>query len=367
LVALAAPVPALAQSEFAFSWDAPPNCPQESAVRERLRSLGAELKRPGRLEVEGHIVRSGERYELTLAVHEGNVVRKRTMTSDSCADLAGAAAVALGLILRSSSSGAASDATAPGTAANGDEGTDSRAKKATDAETERASAASAAGSATGRNSGSTAKASAGAAAKSPSNDEHEKSEANAHEQAEGASHSGTPSGNRRLHALLRAPFVTLDVGRLPKPSGALGAGLGFRYDEWHFLAIGRIFKGQTVSAPDAPNIGAHVNRGTLEFWACRGWRSGAWELAPCLDVGLERLATHGTGGDVAAQSDTVVSLVLGAGGLARLEVSSFLALVGSLALGFETSRPSLVLGEFGPVHELGWAQISFGLGPEWIF
>jgi hypothetical protein len=379
---LFAPVRARAEGEPSFTWDAPPNCPQESAVRERLHALGADLSR-SRLRVEGRISKTGERYRLTLSVREGGSVKKRTMTSESCADLAGAAAVALGLILRGGSNASAVNASAAnGTSSSAPNGAETNGRErepgataATGAAaTERASGDSAAGSVheQGEKSSASAESKRAGERENATGSEHpdaakRAAESSAHAASKAASQAETPSEPRHFHVFLRAPLATLDVGRMPKPSGALGAGLGARYDDWHVLLIGRIFGGQTIWAPDVPEVGAHVNRGTLELWACKGFRSGRWELAPCADLGLERMTARGIGTDLKSGSDATVSLMVGAAGVVRLELLGFLALVGSAAAGFDTSRPRLAAAGLDAVHELGWAWFSIGLGPEWIF
>src|SRR6185295_6374301 len=102
LCGMVAPSVARAQSQLDLSWDAPAGCPQADAVRSRIRELaGDALRSASHLSAAGRVVKVGERYRLTLSVRETNGPRERTMESDSCADLAGAAAVALGLLLKS--------------------------------------------------------------------------------------------------------------------------------------------------------------------------------------------------------------------------------------------------------------------------
>jgi hypothetical protein len=102
LAALTTTVAARADEPFELAWQAPPECPQRAAVRERIHALvpRAMLER-ARLRAEGTITRPHARFRLRLVMHFGDVVGERTIDSDSCGDLAGAAAVALGLLLES--------------------------------------------------------------------------------------------------------------------------------------------------------------------------------------------------------------------------------------------------------------------------
>ncbi|HEY3495330.1 MAG TPA: hypothetical protein VGK73_11615, partial [Polyangiaceae bacterium] len=100
-VCLLASFVAPAQERLELVWSAPANCPQSAVVRERLRALlGESGRHTAGLRAEGRIERTEGRYRLTLTVRDATGVRHRSIESDSCADLGGAAAVALGLLLR---------------------------------------------------------------------------------------------------------------------------------------------------------------------------------------------------------------------------------------------------------------------------
>ncbi len=88
-------------------WSSPPGCPQIGAVEEQIRAIVSNSARvtPG-LRADGEITRIASRYRLTLVVYDANGRRERIIESDSCTALAGAAAVALGLLLRGERSGA---------------------------------------------------------------------------------------------------------------------------------------------------------------------------------------------------------------------------------------------------------------------
>jgi hypothetical protein len=90
----------MAEEQVELDWEAPPECPQKAAVQQKLRSLAGEAwHTTERVSAEGRIERIDKRYRLTLSVRDGAAVKERTIDSDSCVDLGGAAAVTLGLLL----------------------------------------------------------------------------------------------------------------------------------------------------------------------------------------------------------------------------------------------------------------------------
>jgi hypothetical protein len=98
------PDPGFAQeSPLRFHWDAPPNCPREAAVLDRIRLLSDSASgrtKESLLRAEGRIEALRDRFRLTLAIHYGQVNGTRVIDSTSCEDLGGAAAVALSLLVR---------------------------------------------------------------------------------------------------------------------------------------------------------------------------------------------------------------------------------------------------------------------------
>jgi len=100
LLAALVPLRAVAEEQVELDWQAPPECPQRAAVQQKLRSLAGEAWRTTeRVSAKGRIEKLERRYRLTLSVRDGATVKERTIESDSCVDLGGAAAVTLGLLL----------------------------------------------------------------------------------------------------------------------------------------------------------------------------------------------------------------------------------------------------------------------------
>jgi hypothetical protein len=346
---------AAAQSRLELTWEAPPECPQAAAVRQKVDALlGSGARKTVQLRATGRIVRSEGRYRLTLTVQEQNRPRNRSIDAETCDDLAGAAAVALGLLLRGeSATGTAGTSPGDSSATSGvDGGNDAtgaaNARTATDAQ---------AGS---RNS--TPSSTQNPAAKNASAAAHPETT------PETAANTGGAATPRRFRLLLRAPVAHLDMARLPKPSIGLGAGIGFSYDEWSVGMSGHVDARQTMwSNLVTPDAGTVFHRAVLELWLCRGFRSGSVELAPCLSGGLDHVVTRGTGADVKPQSARSSSVLLGVAGAGKLHLTSWLAVLATATLELETARPKLTLAGLGEVQTLGPVAVSLALGPEWIF
>ncbi|HEY3499056.1 MAG TPA: hypothetical protein VGK73_30400, partial [Polyangiaceae bacterium] len=215
-------LPATGHAEEAIdlAWEAPAECPRREAVQERVRELlGPALENAERPRAEGRIVQVSGRYQLTLTVYSKGEVRERTIASQSCVDLAGAAAVALGLLIRQrpAVSGDAGSADPDGTGAR-----PTRDPPATDA----------------RKPGSPANPSATPGAKSPTGPPSSKQNRADHENAAEGDDPGAGPELQRYGSgrsipgafdadfILQAPLLTLDVGPLPKPGLGLGAALG---------------------------------------------------------------------------------------------------------------------------------------------
>jgi hypothetical protein len=325
-------VASTARAQVELHWSAPESCPQESDVRARIQSLaGASLAKAERLRAEGIIAREGERFRLTLRVFDGNDVRQRVIDSDSCADLSGAAAVALTLLLGEKQASQpdgttrGSDTTGPGqnAAASGGDRGQPGAKPETRPQPE------------------------------------ERSDAPEDEPA-------TESGERAWRVLLRAPVAALDVGPLPRPSPNFGLSAGMKFATWRVLIGAHVSLGQRITSPVESDIGADLERRTAWFSTCRGFGSAQFELSPCLVLALEDVRARGFGRDVESQSARAIFLAPGAGATAHLHISDFLSLFVGTSAQIELARPRVVIRGVGEIDELLPASLSVSLGAEWI-
>jgi hypothetical protein len=339
-----------------LDWEAPAGCPQAGAVRARVRALVGDSKTILHLRAQGRVVRVDGRYRLTLSLDEGGAGGSRTIDSPSCADLAGAAAVALGLWLQraptsSEPSSSPSDATSGDRSANnGENGDESPAGTAS-----RDGANGAVSSAADKNApGKDAAATSDEPKRSPP----ETSEAEPRAE---------PASPRQWRPFVRAPAATLEAVRLPTPSLGLGADLGIRYREWRFGGGARIFRAQTLWSSQFADIGAKIQRFTVQAWTCRRSLGTRFELAPCVSVGVEHLGVSGVGPNVASRSEQATFLAFGGGGNAYFYPASWMALVGSATLSFASARPRLTIDGIDELRQLGPVVLGVGLASEWIF
>jgi hypothetical protein len=320
--------------------------------------IGQPTKASHRLSALGRIERTGKRYRLTLSVRGGDAMRERTMTADSCDDLSGAAVVALGLLVGNGSAGPGGDDHASGAGAS-----PTHAAEAGSSGGEAAGTGAASG---GRSeSGSAAPLAASASKESPGekqNPKHEDERA-----SPGISNDTSTTGERRWRMLLRAPIGVLSLGRLPKPSGGIAAGVGASYDKWSVNFVARVFGSQTVSSQNAYEAGARVGRRDLKLGVCRDWRVDRFVLAPCLAAAIQRETASGSGPGVTPTPASHWSAVIAAELDARWVVTDWLSLATSVAFGVETSRPTLEVTTAGEVTKLGSIDLSFSLGPQWTF
>ncbi len=78
-----------AEVESWLSWSAPPGCPDQDEIHERVRaSLRGRPPPNSSFEADGAVTRSGDRYELRLRTRSGHEVEVRTFEEPSCATLA---------------------------------------------------------------------------------------------------------------------------------------------------------------------------------------------------------------------------------------------------------------------------------------
>lgn len=353
--AAAQPATPPAREPVELVWDAPANCPQRDAVRARLLSIaGPALRRAEPLRAEGNIVHADGRYRLSLSVRENGQLRTRRMESLDCSDLAGAAAVALGLLLRqrpeTEPAGTATNTKPPGP--------DTQPPSPTPGADNGSNPASAPPLPTSPEPAPvTVDASAARGDQPPPEDEN----------PDLPTADDGPPGERRWNGIVRAPVVTLDLGPLPKASVGAGGALGVRWGAFRVVVGARLFFEQEWLMPGTFQVGADVSRFQVDGAFCRGWATGRFEFSPCLTLGLERIGARGKGPRVAPNPQQSLSFVIGAAGTAHFYLHDRVALFASAGLGLETTRPRLVVEGLGEIGHTRPLQFSVGLGPEWIF
>ncbi len=309
--ALAEPPPGLE-----LGWEAPAECPQADAVRARVRELtGSSVARS--LSAEGAIERAQGRYQLKLVIRDGTAVSERTLESDACGDLGGAAAVALSLLLRGQ---AAAETSEPPAAE----------KPSPDA-----------------------LAAPPKAAPSPSRPPRES--------------RARESGALGLHVGLQAPMATLDVGPLPKPSLGVAVGAGLHVEAWTFFALGQLSRTQEMESAEYPGFGARVSRVAGSVSVCRGFRRGRAMVSPCVALWLQHARATGVGLDLVPRTESVTWASPALGAVGHYRVLDFLAVVASVSGRVEGARPRLAVTGLGQLDRFAPASFLLAAGTEWIF
>ncbi|MBN1612707.1 MAG: hypothetical protein JW940_39150 [Polyangiaceae bacterium] len=309
-----------------LTWDAPAQCPQQAAVEERMAELTASLAgklKPSRLRAEGRIESIGERYRLTLVIHDGSAVGTRVIESDSCEDLGGAAAVTLGLLVRveQTSNARLSDSTLGGVAEQPP-----------------------------RKPASTKPRPRPESPAQPIVDQ-------GHE----------PTSRSQWDWLLRVPRIGIDVGVFPRPSYGAGLALGLGHQGWRVLLGGTLWLPQSIPVPGFPGFSVETNRASLDLEGRRSWQVGRFEVGPCLIANLDGVVARGSGPGVVSRSRQVVwlSLGLGLGGAWRLQEHTSVTL--NVGGRFSTSRPHLVIHSLPEVHRVRPAAVGARVAYQWIF
>jgi hypothetical protein len=329
VLSLPAPGHAEVRAPIRLTWEAPAQCPQQADVEERIAELTASLAgklKPSRLRAEGRIESIGERYRLTLVIHEGSSVGTRIIESDSCDDLGGAAAVALGLLVRveQSSNEPLSESALGGAPEQ---------PRPRPAPTQ-------------------ARPRAGGRARPPrevTGDERE------------------PAAASLWRWLVRVPRLGIDVGVFPGPSYGAGLAFGFGYESWRVLMGGALWLPQSIPAPDVPGFSVETSRASLDLEGCQDWQVGRFELGPCVVAAADGVIAQGRGPGVVSHARQVVwlSFGLGLGGAWRLQqhTSVTLNIDGRLS----TKWPHLVIEDLGEVHQVPLAAGGARVACEWIF
>jgi hypothetical protein len=331
--------PLRAAQPLDLSWQAPAGCPQESAVRERLRALvPSAMLESGRLKAEGTITRLDKRFRLKLVLHLGDLSGERSIDSDSCSDLAGAAVVALGLLLQSAT-----------TTPTDKPGTTSGASTA----------------------GETGSGRSGTSGANEPNDANETKPATLPQAAEPSTVPDTtePEARRppRSWRVFIAPQAAVDLGPMPKPSVGVALAAGLSVHEWRFLASFAFPRAQQLSLAGSTGAGAELEHLAVEAWTCRAFRSGTLELAPCLLIGWKRLKATGNGPEVEAGSEQTSWLSGGAAAMGRWYVADWFAFAASLSATVEGARPTISIDGLGDYGRLKPVAFSLRAGPVWIF
>lgn len=362
------------QHQVDLRWEAPTGCPQEGEVRGRIQRILGSGRHDSPLRAEGTVARIDTRYRLELVVHVGEVTGTRSLTSKSCDDLAGAAAVEIALLVHSveTTSAPRRADTEPLTAppASGAEASPSTSSAQTAPTAPSASAASP------DTRASTIER------KEPETKTKTKTETKAETENETKTAREAPAPAapieeepRSWHVLVQVPGVALGIGHLPSRSVGVGASLGLEYDHWQLQLHGRAWQGQSIAVPGFPGYVVAIDRMGASLWTCRESRFAWFGLSPCLAASVDRISGTGTGSGLVSTPQTKLGLSLGAGVQGRIHLARFLRLLATVAGEVELLRPEIVIDQLGrlvpgkqstpPLYRFAPAALTATLSLEW--
>jgi len=355
-------VPGRARAQAAapidLKWSALEGCPSADTVLARVRKIaGATRPTAHTLRAEASVTQPSDgTFRLRLEIHYGNLAAVRNIEGKSCKDLAGAAAVALALLLSSE-----------------------------EPLSERDLAGNAATTTGGNNSGVAAVSGANAGNKQPAN------QAGSQSQSPSSSPSAQPTTSsvstsveagapRRWHVLLLLPLGSLGVGPMKQVSLGLGGSAGLAFDRWRFLAEGRLWASQHETTSHLGyDYDVELNRFTFGARACRVVFGDRFEFAPCALMSVHHLSVRGSGRNLVPGTDTATWASVGIGARSRFLITPWLGLVAAVDGELQLSRPEVSVslppsGSQQPIPEstpvvverLAPAAATITVGVEWI-
>jgi hypothetical protein len=334
-------------------WDAPDECPQGPWVLKRVSTLEGSA-RPRRLSAEGSVWREGKRYRLRLVVHDV-ATSERSFDSASCADLAGAAAVHLSLLLHDTGTSSTANSAAASSASGASPSNALPSNASPSGASESNSQSEVSGAKTGRSEASSAERPPAPAAPVASS-----------VKSPGEATPGTERP-RSWHVGLAAPLGTLNLGPSPKTSFGLGAGVTLTVARWQLYLTGEFDAKQRLVHASSPEYSSVVVRQAASASLCYAWHWGTVDLAPCAALWLEHVSARGDGPDVIVHTAHTWWVSPAAAGFARWRWMPSIALLGSLNLRVEGARPRFSIEGLDDVEQFVPVSLAVALGPEWIF
>ena len=311
-------------ASFALSWNGPSGCPTAENVRARVDALlggGAAATSVADVRASGQVERVDNGFRLLLNMGVGSSPSSRVIEARTCDELAGAAAIAIALLARSTSE-------------------DVSARSTSDAKP-------------------TSSASEGHGEPPPPASPNRETASKKEPPAE-----TSPDGVRLVIA---APVGVVGWGSLPSVGLGLGAALGIRWKALRAAVGGDLWQRQTAQ------VSGFATDFTLQSGraeACLLQAVHGLELGPCLGAGVQRLAGEGIGSQVFSAKSPSAVWVSGVGGLfASLPTPGFahLRFFGEAVVLVSPVRPRFVIDQLGPFHEPALAAPQLDLGCEWIF
>jgi hypothetical protein len=328
VVAWPSAVAAQPSTRLTLTWNVPPGCPTTENVQARVAALlGGEASASSVADVRasGQVERADSGYRLLLSMGVGsNSPSSRVIEARTCEELAGAAAIALALLARSTIDGASASSgdSTPVTPASPDDGE---------------------------------------AKPPPLSPQPDREPANSQQ----TQPDQTPPAG--VHFVLDAPIAAVGWSSLPSTALGLGAALGIRWKALRATARGELWQ------PKTDDVSGFSTRFTLQSGrveACLVQAVLGVEVGPCAGAAVQRLSGEGIGSAVFSAKSRTVTWGSGVGGLfASLPTPGFshLRFFGEAAVLLSPARPRFVIDQLGAVHEPALAAPQLDLGCEWIF
>jgi len=281
----------------------------------------------------GQVERVDNGFRLVLNMGIGSTPSSRVFEARTCEELAGAAAIAIALLARSSVDSASSPPAGDSTAEGSPPPTEQPPPAAPVAQSQ-----------------------------DPAITKKEP-------EAESASSPSSP-----LQLVIDAPVGVAVWGSLPSVGFGIGAAAGLR---WRAL---RITAGGEWWHPQTNQVSGFDTRFRLQSGraqACLTQAVHDFEWGPCLGATVQRLFGEGTKSPdprieapvFKANSRSALWISGAAGLFASLATPGFahLRFFGQASVLISPSRPRFTVNQLGPVHEPGLAAPRLELGTEWIF
>lgn len=323
---VALPVSARADGDdgLRLTWTAPPECPSSATVRAAILRDAQPRRAPSEpLDADARVEQkaSTDGWRVRLRTRQGAQAGEREIEAATCGALADATAVILALALAPPGADAASASAAPG-----------------DAPAPPASATP--GSAPPEDEG---------AAPAARRDRR-----------------GTSNGSARERQVALGVSAAGDASSLPAPT--LGGSLTLAWTPGRFRVEldARRWISQAGSVPSS-NAGARFSMTSIGGRGCwTALKAGLVDLAPCAGADGHIVAASGYGADANFAAGAEWTTVAG-GALARLSLTTWLALRARGEAIVPLARPTFVVENDGPVHRPPTLGAAASLGAELLF
>lgn len=292
-------------------------------------------------------------YSVRLVVRDASGTSERVLEAPSCADLAGAAAVHLALMLRGEGqeSGGASDVPAAEPTTSPSDGVTAEAARKNAADAERSHTANEQSQISER-----------------TRDERKQADVPRRSVSRNqAPEPGSTESARAWHVGMALPLLVVNVGPLPKLGLGFGAAATLATRRLEFTLAGEFDAKQKLVPAFAPAYAAVVERQAARASTCYALRASPLEFAPCASLWLEHLRVRGEGPDVTQETAHVWWASPGAEALVRWHILRPLSFLGEIGVRLEGARPRVSIAGLGDVAELGAASLTAAVATEWIF